>query len=71
VSFKYARDHAVTDCRVITFPTVPTAVNVVTVWIVKAVKLTVLQASILKSLNVLFHPIVTIPVLHVAFQKLL
>lgn len=38
-----------------TFPTVPTAVKVVTVWIVKAVKFTVLHASILKSLNVLLH----------------
>lgn len=67
----YALDPAVADCRVITFPTVPTAVKVVTVWIVKAVNFCVRPASILKSLNVLFHPIVTIPVLHVAFQKLL
>lgn len=54
-----------------TFPTVPTAVKVVTVWIVNALNFVVLPASILKSLNVLFHTIVTIPVLHVAFQKLL
>lgn len=71
MSFKYALDHAVADARVITFPTVPTAVNVVTVWIVNAVKFTVRHASVLKSANV-FDPVITqAKAFVVAFQKLL
>lgn len=54
-----------------TFPTVPTAVNVVTVCIVKAVKFTVRPASILKSLNVFDHATVIGNAPVVAFQKLL
>lgn len=71
MSFRYARDHAVADWRVITFPTVQVAVNVVTVCNVKAVKFTVRPASILKSLNVLLHVTTNTHVPAVATQILL
>lgn len=66
----YAREPAVADARVMTFPTVPTAVKVVTVCIVKAVNFCVRPASIFMSLNVFDPVMVHIPVLQVAFQKL-
>lgn len=54
-----------------TFPAVPTAVNVLIVWILNAVNFCVLPASIFRSLKVLFHCIVKIAVPVVAFQILL
>lgn len=54
----------------ITFPTVQTAVNVLTVWIVNTVNICVLPASILKSLNVLLPDTIETPVPVVAFHIL-
>ncbi len=67
----YAREPAVADCSVITFPTVPTAVKVVIVWIVKAVRFTVLFESVLKSANVFDPVMIQAKAFVVAFQKLL
>lgn len=71
MSFRYARDHAVADWRVITFPAVPTAVSEVIVCIVNAVRFCVRHASILKSTNVFDPVIIQAKAFVVAFQKLL
>lgn len=71
MAFRYHRDHAVDDCKVMMFPTVPTAVRVVMVCEEKAVKFTVLFASVLKSAKVFDHVMIHAKAFVVAFQKLL